>query len=354
MPESNRRFLRIATEEAFAFPGQAELMNAMALQPGEEMDLISWRRRLVPGGRDKVPELLDLDAGRIANMDANGVDIQLLSMTSPGVQMFGVEDAVEVAAASNDHLAEAIARHPTRYAGLASFAPQDPARAVKEMERAANDLGLHGFVVNSHTDGEYLDQEKYWPILEAAEALGKAIYIHPRCPPEIFAPYYRDYGMWSALWAYQAETGLHGMRIIMSGVLDRFPKLKLVLGHMGEGIPYWLYRMDYMANVGKGMNKPDADLKPSEYFKRNFLITTSGMNDPLVLDYAIKALSADNILFAIDYPYQESDEAVAFLDNAPISDEDRRKIYETNSARAFGIDTAQTAADAGLVADALA
>lgn len=339
MTEASRPFLRIATEEAFSFARQADLLTEMAKRPGNEMDLISWRRRLVPGGRNKTPELMDLDEGRIASMDANGIDVQLLLLTSPGVQMFDTDEAVAIAEAANDHLASAISRHPTRFAGLASFAPQDPRRAVKEMERAVDQLGLHGFVVNSHTNGEYLDMQKYWPILEAAEALGKAIYIHPRCLPDQFAPYYGDYGMWSALWAYQAETGLHGMRIIMSGVLDRFPKLKLVLGHMGEGIPYWLYRIDYMANVGKGFNKPDAELLPSEYFKRNFMITTSGMNDPLVLDYAIKALSADNILFAIDYPYQGTAEAVAFLNEAPISDSDRRKIYETNAARVFGIAT---------------
>lgn len=339
MTQASRGFLRIGTEEAFSFPGQANLLDEMARRPGEEMDLITWRRRLTPGGRDKVPELLDLDEGRIASMDANGIDIQLLSLTSPGVQMFDTETAVAIATEANDYLAAAIERHPTRYAGLASFAPQDPARAAKEMERAANQLRLHGFVVNSHTNGEYLDDPKYLPILEAAEALGKAIYIHPRCPPDIFARYYRDYGMWSALWAYQAETGLHGMRLIMSGVFDRFPNLKIVLGHMGEGIPYWLYRIDYMANVGKGINKPNAELLPSEYFKRNFLITTSGMNDPLVLDYAIKSLGADNIMFAIDYPYQETAEAVTFLDDAPISEADRRKIFETNATKLFGIDT---------------
>lgn len=338
---NTRTFRRIATEEAFSFAPQAEALTAMARPlhnqqlPGRELDLIPWIRRLEPGGRDSLPQLLDLAEGRLADMDANGVDVQLLSMTSPGVQMFETETAVAMASAANDHLAEAIRRHPTRFAGLATFAPQDPARAVREMERATNELGLNGFIVNSHTGGEYLDQPKYWPILEAAEALDRAIYIHPRCPPDDVSAAYADYGMWSALWAYQAETGLHAMRLIMSGVFDRFPGLKIVLGHMGEGIPYWLYRMDWMRSVGHGINAPMLSLKPSEYVRRNLMITTSGMNDPLVLDYAIKAISADNIMFAIDYPYQVTDEAVAFLDNAPISEEDRQKIYEGNAARIF-------------------
>ena len=338
-----KAYRRIATEEAFTFQPQVDALNAVAKAlhnqslPGRELDLIPWVRRLEPGGRDSVPELLDLQAGRLADMDANGVDIQLLSLTSPGVQMFETEAAVAMAAAANDHLAAAIARHPTRFAGLATFAPQDPARAAQEMERAVNRLKLNGFIVNSHTNGEYLDQQRYWPILEAAEALDRAIYIHPRCPPDDVSANYADYGMWSALWAYQAETGLHAMRLIMSGVFDRFPRLKIVLGHMGEGLPYWRYRMDWMRSVGHGINAPKLELKPSEYLNRNFLITTSGMNDPLVLDYAIKAISADNIMFAIDYPYQITAEAVDFLNTAPISEEDRFKIYEGNAARVFHI-----------------
>src|SRR5690606_36859230 len=137
---------------------------------------------------------------------------------------------------------------------------------------AINKLGLHGIVIDSHTNGEYLDQEKFWPILEAAEACGAPIYIHPRTLPAGSVKPFQDYTLETAMWGFQAETGLHGVRIICSGVLDRFPNLKIVLGHMGEGIPFWLWRLDFMH--GNGRKRPSLPMKPSEYFLRNFWITT--------------------------------------------------------------------------------
>jgi 5-carboxyvanillate decarboxylase len=142
-------------------------------------------------------------------MDETGVDMHLLSLTAPGVQMFDADTATDLASLANDRLAEVIARHPTRFAGLASFAPHSPIRAAKEMERAIRELKLNGFVVNSHTNGEYLDDPKYWPVLEAAEALDACIYIHPRGPSDGMAAPFRDYGMWAALWGYGVEVGTH-------------------------------------------------------------------------------------------------------------------------------------------------
>jgi 5-carboxyvanillate decarboxylase len=207
---------------------------------------------------------------------------------------------------------------------------------VQEMERAVRELGLNGFIVNSHTNGEYLDEEKYWPILEAAEALDRPIYIHPRSLPESSLAPFRPYGLGGASWGYAVETGTHGMRLLFSGVFDRFPRLKIILGHMGEGIPYWVYRFDHMYATAK-RNWGTGALKepPSFYLKRNVLITTSGMFSDPALRYCIEVLGADNILWAADYPYQDMKEAADFLDAAKISDADREKIYSGNAIRAF-------------------
>ena len=262
--------------------------------------------------------------------------MQVLCLTAPGVQIFEPATATAIAADSNDQLAEAVRRYPDRFAGLAAFAPQDPETAAKEMERAVTRLGLSGFIVNSHTNGEYLDQEKFWPILEAAESLDRPIYIHPRSLPEAALGPFDAYGLSGAAWGFAVEAGTHGMRLLLSGVFDRFPKLQIVLGHMGEGIPYWLYRFDHMyLKARRNWGGETMQLKPSEYVKRNFMITTSGMFDELVLKYCLEALGPDSIMWAADYPYQSNVEAGEFLDNADIAERDRVQIYSQNAERVF-------------------
>jgi 2,3-dihydroxybenzoate decarboxylase/5-carboxyvanillate decarboxylase len=333
---------RIGTEEAFSIPEVADELRQIARSPSVSLDQILVRgiydvpKDAPMGGlRDR---LIDLENERLRDMDENGVTMHLLSLTAPGVQMFDADTAVELAALANDRMAEVIARQPRRFAGLASFAPQSPKRAAKEMERAIRKLKLNGFVVNSHTNSEYLDDPKFWPILEAAEALDACIYIHPRAPSDGMSAPFREYGMDTALWGYGVEVATHAVRLMMSGVFDRFPKLKICLGHMGEAVHFWLWRIDYMSAVAQRNGRaPKLALKPSEYFKRNFVITTSGQESDLALDFSIKALGADNVLWAIDYPYQPSAPAVAFMDNAPISDDDREKIYHRNAERVFHI-----------------
>jgi 5-carboxyvanillate decarboxylase len=279
---------RIATEEAFAIPEQLDRYRALAHSTWSSADVVFWGRILNGPANPLVDALLDVDDRRLADMDANGVDVQLLLLTSPGVQVFDADTATELATLANDRLAEAIARHPDRLAGLATFAPQDPPGAAKEMERAITELGLGGFVVDSHTEGEYLDQERFWPILEAAEALDAPIYIHPRPLPESAIGPYLEHELWAGIWGYAAETGLHGLRL-------------------------------------------------SEHLRRNFLITTSGMNHHPPLRLCVDVLGADRVMWAIDYPYQQTPECVEFMDTAPLSDEDRAQIYAHNAERAFGI-----------------
>ena len=332
---------RIATEEAFVIPEVAAAHKVIAEAPGTSLDIPLLRAIYAspPGRSVFLDRLLDLDELRIADMDANGVDVELLSLTAPGVQMFDADTATALAALANDRLAEAIARHPGRYAGLASFAPQSPRRAAEEMRRAIEDLGLHGFVVNSHTNDEYLDHPKYWPVLEAAEALGACIYIHPRGASAGLADPLRDYGLWAAMWGYGVETSTHAVRLIASGVLDRFPRLQLCLGHMGEAVHFWAWRLDFMQRRNEDLGwGPRLELRPSEYLQRNFVITTSGLESHLALDFSIKALGAERVLWAIDYPYQPTAPAVAFLDSAPISDEERALVSHRNAERVFHIE----------------
>ncbi|RYC70567.1 amidohydrolase [Spirosoma sordidisoli] len=283
-----------------------------------------------------LPKLLDLDAGRLADMDANGVDMHLLSLGLPGVQMFEPDQAVGLARLANDRLAEAIRRHPTRFAGLACFAPQNPSEAAREMERSIHALRLNGFLVNSHTGNGYLDEQRFWPILEAAEALGAPLYIHPRAPSDGMAAPFRDYRIEGAIWGYGIEAGTHALRLMLSGVLDRFPRLQIVLGHMGEALPFWLWRLDFMGAPGARAGRGN-QLKPSEYFKRNFSITTSGVEDPLALRFSIDKLGLDSVMWAIDYPYQPTTPAVSFIESATLTDDERAKVAHRNAERIFRI-----------------
>ena len=336
---NNKTIHRIATEEAFSIPEIAEKLREVARGTERNLDM-----PLVRGIYDAgdiagfLQPLLDLEEERIRVMDANGVDMHLLSLTAPGVQMFDADTATGLARLANDRLADVVSRYPTRFAGLASFAPQSPKRAAAEMERAIKDLKLHGFVVNSHTNNEYLDHPKYWPILEAAEALDACIYIHPRGAADGLSGPMWDYGMSSALWAYGVEVSTHAVRIMLSGVLDRFPNIKFCLGHMGEAVHFWLWRIDFMSlrAQANGM-APKLKLKPSEYFKRNFVITTSGQESHEALQYSINVLGAENVLWAIDYPYQPTEPAVAFMDSAPIPDNQKELINHGNAERIFHI-----------------
>jgi 5-carboxyvanillate decarboxylase len=346
------RLRKIATEEAFTIPEIAAAVRDVVRQGGSNLDLkllrLIYDAPTAPAGvspaaasrdalaRTFLPRLLDLGAGRLADMDANGVDVHLLSLTMPGVQMFDPATAAALARLSNDRLSETVRSHPTRFAGLAAFAPQDPPAAVKEMERAINTLKLSGFLVNSHTQNGYLDESRFWPILEAAEALGAPLYIHPRAPSDGMAVPFRDYRMEGSIWGYGMETGTHAVRLILSGVLDRFPRLRIVLGHMGEALPFWLWRLDYMAAPGSRTDLRN-QLKASEYFRRNFAITTSGLEDPLVLRFCVDKIGIENLMWAIDYPYQPTAPAVAFIESAPLSDQERERIAHGNAERIFGL-----------------
>lgn len=334
---------RIATEEAFLTRDIARawdrlLENGLAGEPGFEA---MWRGI---GSNERFrSKLIDVGAGRIADMDEAGISVQVLSLTAPGVQVFDRTTATALARASNDELAAAIAARPERYAGLAALAPQDPTAAAKELERAVADLGLNGAVINSHTQGEYLDDPRYWAIFEAAEALGAPIYIHPRTPPQPMLGPYLSRGLSGPLAGFAAEVYLHVLAVITAGVFDRFPGLQLVVGHLGEGLPYMMYRLDYMQHhaAAPGLRGRPAgtrlERKISDYLRHNVHVTTSGMAWEPAIRFAQSVLGSERVLYAMDYPYQFDIAEVVATDELDIPDADKRRLYQTNAERLFSL-----------------
>lgn len=338
---TDRDYLRIATEEAWATPDMLDrwrriLKKKSFHDPGF---LALWGFFLEQGAdytNEIIVRLQDIGEGRIADMDAAGIDKQLLLLTAPGVQIFEPGEALEVARDTNDAAAEACRKHPDRFAALAAVPPQDPRAAAKEIDRAVNKLGLHGVVINSHTNGEYLDDPKFWDIFEAAEANDAAIYIHPQTPPpNMSAPFLKRH-LEGAIMGFAVEVALHTVAIVLSGAFERFPKLKIVIGHAGEGLPFWLYRLDHQQNVILGsMGENRIKKKISEYLKENVYITTSGMGWEPAIMFCIEQMGIDHVLYAMDYPYQYVQAEVAVHDRLPISAADRRKLYQENAERLF-------------------
>ncbi|MBA3896410.1 MAG: amidohydrolase [Sphingomonadaceae bacterium] len=329
----------IATEEAFA---PVEYIDEFLKLTQSVDTAVSRYLSIYYRKPEAVRQLTDLDY-RLTEMDEHGVDMHLLSITGPGVQAFDAALGTELATLANDMLTDAIGRHPTRFAGLGAIAPQNPARAAREVERAMGELGLGGIIINSHTHGEYLDDPKFWPIFEAAVAHDAPIYLHPTFPSDAMIEPYSCYGMMGALWGFGADTSLHAVRMIMGGVFDAFPTLKIVLGHLGEGIPFWLGRLDnrYQNIVRRGGLEPlgmkRLERLPSDYFRTNFWITTSGMMTDAPLQFCLDQFGEDRVMFAIDYPYEQTAEAVPFIRATPLSDHAMRKITHANAEALFRI-----------------
>lgn len=282
--------------------------------------------------------LSDLGDRRIQEMDSSRISVQALTLAGPGCELFKTDDAVSLVKDINDETASVIDQNPDRFFGLAALAPQNPESAAAELERSVTQLGFRGAKINSHVrGGEYLDEEKYWVIFETAARLGVPIYLHPRIPsPGMIEPYLK-YGLRlaGAALGFGADTSLAALRLIYSGLFDRLPDLKIILGHLGEGLAFWLNRVDHLWDSEDGgytLSIPD---RPSEYIKRNFVMTTSGMNFMPAFLCAHLALSSDNILFATDYPFEKTRQAVKFIEDLEISDTDKHKICHMNAEKLF-------------------
>ncbi|MET9913750.1 amidohydrolase family protein [Streptomyces sp. NPDC006476] len=342
---TDQGYLRIATEEAFAPPElitrwRSMLADGSSGDPGFD-SLWGFYMGDSPRARQIVERLEDLGERRIADMDATGIDRQIIALTSPGTQIFDAAEGTAIAAAANDVLADACRRHPDRFTGLTAIAPQDPERAAEEIERGVNRLGFRGVIINSHTRGEYLDDKKFWPVLEAAEALDTPIYLHPNTPsPRMIEPML-EAGLDGAVFGFAVETGLHLLRMITSGVFDRFPRLRVVVGHLGEALPFWSYRIDFMHTAslrsGRFPHLSALELAPGEYLRRNIWVTTSGMAwEPAIL-FTRQVLGDDRVLYAMDYPYQSAPTEVSVHDRLPIDAAALRALYQTNAEKVFGL-----------------
>jgi 2,3-dihydroxybenzoate decarboxylase len=347
MPEHNPNppYKRIATEEAW-LPQEildlyrAEVRDKKINEPGFQA-LWGFFAGDNDIARDHNRRIVDLGEERLSDMDRAGIDIAVLSLSSPGVQIFDPATATSLSIRANDELAEGIARNPDRYVGLAAFSPLDPEGGAKELERGVNKLGLRGGILNSHTLGTYMDDEKYWDVFEAAEALGVPIYLHPNTPsPQMLEPFLSR-GLDAAVYGFACETGLHALRLIVSGLFDRFPKLQIVLGHTGEALPFWLYRIDFMhTRISHSNRYPGVkplQRKASDYLRENFYYTSSGVGDPKPVMYVQDVIGTDRMMYAMDYPWQYVVEETAYFDAMPVSPEVLKAFYEDNARKVFNI-----------------
>jgi predicted TIM-barrel fold metal-dependent hydrolase len=315
----------IAVEEAFTYPPLRKAApDSLALQ------------RQHPLLKEVQAKLEDLGQGRLADMDSAGIDLQVISHTTPGPEAVKGTPAIELAKAANNALGAAVSAHPDRFAGLAILPMTEPGAAADELQRAIEILGFRGALVNGMTHGRFLDDPIFATVLAKAEALDVPIYLHPSAPPE---PVTRAYfeglppmlscHLATAAWGWHAETGLHAMRLVVSGLFDRYPRLQLIIGHMGEMIPFFLARSDMILSPLAGHLRQ----RVADYFRTNILITTSGIFTDPPLQCLLSVLGADRLMFAIDYPFSPNEAGRAFLEKAQLDLVDREKIAHGNAER---------------------
>jgi uncharacterized protein len=288
-------------------------------------------------------KLDDVGDQRLADMDAGGIDVQVLSHGAPGTEQLEAKQAIRLAREANDYLADAVAAHPDRFAAFATLPTAAPGAAADELERATGQLGFKGALINGHVQGKFLDAPEFWPIFERAERLGVPIYVHPTVPPPAVREAY--YGgltpqfaqaLSMAGWGWHVDTGLHGLRLIAGGVLDEYPTLQIIIGHMGEALPFFLARSSRVLQQQAGLSRP-----LEQYMTSNFHFTTSGMFSypPLIL--LLEVIGGDRVMFSVDYPYSSNSEGRDFVMSAPISDADREKIAHGNAERLLGLGSAR-------------
>jgi gamma-resorcylate decarboxylase len=288
-------------------------------------------------------KLLDIEGQRLEEMDRWGTAYSILSLNSPAVQAVPQPAlAVELARRANDFLAEHVARHPARFGGFAAVPMQDPEAAARELERCVNELGFHGFLVNGFSNIDenggvvYYDDPRYEPFWAAAAKLGKPFYMHPRDPLPQREPIY-DGMPWllGPTWAFAVETSIHALRLMSCGLFDRHPRLQMILGHMGEGLPFNVWRVDHI--LRKGRRGMACEREIGDYLRENAYITTSGNFSTSSLLATMLEVGSDRILYSVDYPFELHEKAASWFDTCPISAADREKIGRGNARRLFGL-----------------
>ena len=325
----------IAIEEHFLAKGFREAMQRNASSQGGGLHPAMTAERQV--------KLADLGSIRLKEMDTGGIDLQVISDIGSVVAPRPGDEGVKLAREANDQLAAAVAAHPDRFAGFATLPMTKPEAAADELERAVRSLGLKGPMIHGSINGRFLDDPSFLPVLERAAILNVPIYIHPAEPSApVREAYYTDldpavgFVLSTSGWGWHSEVGMHALRLILAGVFDRLPTLQIIIGHMGEMIPFMLARInDMLTPVAKHLQHP-----VPEYFLHNFHITTSGFftDPPLLL--AMQVMGADRIIFSVDYPFSTNEQGRAFLDNASISPADKEKISHLNAERLLRLEKA--------------
>ena len=342
----DRGYLRIATEEAFATREQIDCYLRMVKDGTGDKGLVSlwgfYARSPSERATQILERLLDLGEQRIRHMDQTGIDKAVLALTAPGAQpLTDLTEARRLAQRANDYLAGHVARRPDRYVGMTTVAPQDPEWSATEILRGARELGFKGVQINSHTQGQYLDHPRFDPIFRALADAGQPLYIHPSTPPDSMIGPMLEAGLDGAIYGFGVEAGLHLLRLIVSGIFDRYPQLQIMVGHMGEALPFWVYRLDYMHQASVRSQRY-AQMKPLkktilEYLRSNVLITTSGMAWAPAILFTQQVVGEDRVMYAMDYPYQFVADEVRTHDDLDIPLAAKKKLMQTNAERWFAL-----------------
>ena len=290
------------------------------------------------GPEGRAPEIRrrldDLGELRLKEMDEAGIDVQVLSHGAPSTQRLDAPTAVRLARDANDRLAKVIAARSDRFAGFAALPTPDPKAAATELDRAISELGFKGAMVHGLTNGVFFDDKRFWPIFERAQALDVPLYVHPAAPHSaVVDAYYKDYvkdfpAILNAAWGFTVETATQGIRLVLSGVFDAYPDLKIILGHMGEGLPFLLWRIDH------ALSRPgNRRIAFREQFSRHFYITTSGNFSTPALLCSMMELGVDRILFSVDWPFVQNVPGTKWMSELQLSAEDKTKILSGNAKR---------------------
>jgi 2,3-dihydroxybenzoate decarboxylase len=309
----------IAIEEHYWDPELTKHYTGLEAGRGGEMD----------------EKLYDLGARRLKEMDEAGIDVQVISHGAPSTQKLPLDIAADLTRAVNDRLAKVCAANPQRFAGFAALPTADPAAAADELERAISALGFKGAMIHGMANGEFLDLKKFWPIYARAEKLDVPLYFHPSLPhPKVTEIYLQDYAKDFPLvvrpaWGFTVETATQAIRLVLSGLFDAHPKLKIILGHFGETLPFLLWRID------SALKRPGQ--KPMSFrdiFSKNFYLTTSGFFSNPALLCCVMEMGVDHILFAVDWPFvADNKPAIEWMKGAPLSDGDKAKILSGNAKK---------------------
>lgn len=280
----------------------------------------------------------DVGALRIKEMDEAGIDVQVLSQSAPGTHRMEAASAVPLCKGANDRLHATVQAHPTRFAGFATLPAVDPKASADELERTVTRYGFKGAMVHGLTvvDGQrlFIDDKRFWPIFERAQALDVPIYIHPAMPhPAVVEAYYKDYVkdfpyILSAGWGFTVETATQAIRMVLSGMFDAYPKLQIIVGHLGEGLPFSLWRISQA--LSREGNK---SVSFREVFREHFHITTSGNFATAAMLCSVMEMGADRVMFSVDYPFVDNTPGTAWMEHVPLSTEDKAKILCGNAKK---------------------